>query len=159
MPTKITTSRARSDPKPPVYLIKHYAYPDSRVFYKYQKGRNPVSWFPERFVYWLRELQCIIVECNGKVVGRHVFLLRKARTRKGRPPSCSEEVKYFSEFTWVSKSHRRRGLAFEMWRYALELTKPKKVILTVASRNGVRLLDSLEKEFPEIEWISEWNIN
>lgn len=57
-----------------------------------------------------------------------------------------------SHGTYVSRRRRGQGLASILWKTAIEEDKVKRVDVQVISDLGMTLINSLEKQFPEIHW-------
>ncbi len=54
--------------------------------------------------------------------------------------------------TWIRKGWRNRGLASRLWKSVLIKGGVTTVTVTTVSRNGDRLVKSLEARFPGIRW-------
>jgi hypothetical protein len=54
--------------------------------------------------------------------------------------------------TWVDPKFRKSGLAFMLWKRVLLKIRPSYVEVAVASLEGQKLVNSLKKEFPKIDW-------
>jgi GNAT superfamily N-acetyltransferase len=61
----------------------------------------------------------------------------------------------YAQGTWVAPTHRRQGLAAQLWERALERLSPANIDVTVVSEGGVALIDHMEKAHPEIWWTVE----
>lgn len=53
--------------------------------------------------------------------------------------------------TWVTKSYRRKGLAFRLWKAAIVKEKPISISVNTTSRGGSSLVRSIEKQFTKIK--------
>ncbi len=54
--------------------------------------------------------------------------------------------------TWVSKDHRRKGIGSDLWRKSLEETQVRGVDVCCISHSSIKMISSLEKEYPQLEW-------
>lgn len=54
--------------------------------------------------------------------------------------------------TFVSESVRGQGLGTQLWVLALELERPRKVVVTTVSDRGFTMMKALEERFPRIAW-------
>lgn len=69
----------------------------------------------------------------------------------------SETIKSIS--TWTKKEYQKRGVAFFLWKSGLQKLKPKKIKVETISIGGLKLVNKLKLEFPNIEWIVKENLS
>lgn len=54
--------------------------------------------------------------------------------------------------TYVSPGFRRAGLALRLWREAIAWKRPKRIVVSIQSASGARLVASLQREYPKLDW-------
>ena len=57
-----------------------------------------------------------------------------------------------SKGTLVAPLFRDRGIAKRMWSLAIEKFAPTKIIAIASTRDGLRFINKLKKEYPSIVW-------
>lgn len=60
---------------------------------------------------------------------------------------------FMSFGTFVSRNHRRSGVALRLWRLLVEHYDPTKVISSAVSDKGWTLLNLLVLSYPRIKWV------
>ena len=60
-----------------------------------------------------------------------------------------------SEYTYVDRRYRKRGVAKKMWGIGLDKYKPVAVDVTAVSDKGYTLIESLSKKYNKIIWIKD----
>ena len=54
--------------------------------------------------------------------------------------------------TLINPGYRKLGAAKKMWQMAIEETKPTKIVAFASTRDGLRFLKKMKKEFSTINW-------
>lgn len=52
--------------------------------------------------------------------------------------------------TYIIPEYRNRNIAFNLWQQAIINEKPNKILAYIASDGGLKLLNKIQKEFPNI---------
>jgi predicted GNAT family acetyltransferase len=58
----------------------------------------------------------------------------------------------FSRGTFITRGHRRKGLAEKLWCKAIKKDKPSTIKVETITKSGCILIESLRRQFPTIEW-------
>ena len=66
--------------------------------------------------------------------------------------STNRSGHFLSDGTWVSRGHRRQGIAKEMWRWALRYSNAEYVDIKLVSDLGFTLCKALERNHKKIDF-------
>lgn len=63
-----------------------------------------------------------------------------------------DKVIFGSRGTFVSKRHRRQGLALKLWSRLIRELQPDTIQVNIISDSGLTLIESLKQRFPRIKF-------
>jgi len=93
--------------------------------------------------------EAVVAYENGRLVGFFRFSVGERFRLRTDPAAIMRLV---AGGTWVDTSARRQGLGKRMWKYAIERTKPDEIDVSVVSRGGGSLVQSLQREYRTLRW-------
>lgn len=69
-----------------------------------------------------------------------------------------EEKVLYACGTYILSKYRRKNVAKNMWKKAIEQTNPHYIDITVTSFGAVKLIKSLQKKYKNINFLIEWHL-
>jgi RimJ/RimL family protein N-acetyltransferase len=92
----------------------------------------------------------VVAKLDGEIIG---FCRYCTYSRKRKESNIRTIRKIYMAGTWVSKKHRRSGLAKRMWRLIFrQLRNGTRVEVVSVSRSGAALVQHLQAAYPHLKF-------